>query len=337
MEVKSVDQILKEIKKKEYKQIYFLDGEEAFFIDQISSLIEKSVLSESEQSFNQLVLYGKDTDCRTIINTARRFPMMSQYQVVIVKEAQQLRNIDEMISYFSQPNPSTILVFCYKYKTLDKRKKLAKTLKGENCIFFTSKSLYENKVPAWIKSFAKSEKIEIEEDAIQILAEYLGTNLGKISNELDKIKLNVPAGEKISSKHIEEFIGISREYNFYELQKAMAVNDKAKAYRIVHYFGENPKAAPVPALIGSLYNFFNSLFLFHQYSKSGERELMKILGINNSYRFNEVKSAARLFPRKKTIRNLGLLLQFDMKSKGVERATSSDGELIKEMTFQLMN
>ena len=331
------EQIVKEIKSKKYRPIYFLDGQEPFFIDAISNLIEKSVLSEAEQSFNQIVLYGKDTDCTTIANTAARYPMMAPHQVVIVREAQQIRNITDLNSYVEQPNPSTILVIAYKYKKLDQRSKLAKSLKKGGHIYFHSKPLYDNQIPDWIGKYLKTKGKTIEPNAVMILAEYLGTQLSKIAKELDKLLLNLPKADSITAKDVEENIGISRDYNLFELQKALAYKDSNKTFRIIQYFEGNPKAAPMPLLMGTLYNFFSKLYIFHHFARGGDKQLMDAMGLRSNFFLKEYRAAARHYNLSKTTKNLGILLQYDLKSKGYEQANNNAPELIKEMAFRLMN
>lgn len=331
------DQIIKEIKANKYAPIYFLEGQETYFIDEITKLIENTVLDEASKGFNELVLYGKDTDAQTIINTARRYPMMSPYQVVIVKEAQQLKQLTNLQSYFENPVKSTILVINYKHKKLDKRTKFAKTFKKNGIVHLEAKKLYDNQVPAWIEKHLRSKKYGIEQNALYLLAEYLGTNISQIVNELDKMLLNLDKGTKITPELIEKYIGINREYNSFELQKALAYKQTEKAFRIVTYFNKNPKAAPLPLLMYSLYNFFSKLYIYHYYSQRTDSELQKILNLGSSFFVKEYRAAAKNYSIGKVRKNLGLLLKYDLKSKGVDQADNTQGPLIVELTYQLLN
>jgi len=332
----SFSEIIKSIKKKEYHPVYFLDGEEGFFIDAITALLKDTVLTESEQGFNQLVLYGKETDVQTIASSARRFPMMAPYQVVIVKEAQYLRKIDDLLMYVNNPNPTTILVINYKYKKIDGRGKLAKALKTGKALYFNSKKLYENKIPDWISKYLKDKKLAITPDAVQLLSEYLGTDLSKIASELNKILINLNGKDSISVKEVEENIGINRVYNLFELTKALSYNNHEKIFRIAKYFSDNNKAAPFPLLTATLYGYFNKLFLMQSHRNASDFELQKLLGIKGFF-LKEYKLAARHFPLPKIQRNLGILLQYDMKSKGVDSGNASHGDLIKELVSKIIN
>jgi len=334
------EQIIKDIKAKKYAPIYFLEGQETYFIDEVTKLIEKTVLDEAAKGFNELVLYGKDTDSQTIINTARRYPMMSPYQVVIVKEAQQLREksgVTNLLSYFENPVKSTVLVINYKHKKLDKRTKFAKTFKKNGIVHLEAKKLYDNQVPAWIEKHLKSKKHGIEQNALYLLAEYLGTNISQIVNELDKMLLNLDKGAKITPELIEKYIGINREYNSFELQRALAYKQSEKAFRIITYFNQNPKAAPLPLLMYSLYNFFSKLYIYHYYAQRTDFELQKILSLSSSFFVKEYRAAAKNYTIGKVRKNLGLLLKYDLKSKGVDQADNTQGPLIVELTYQLLN
>lgn len=336
--IEKFEDIQKALKKREFKPVYFLDGDEPWFLDQLSNYIEKNVLSEAEKGFNQMTLYGKDSNVSTIMGSAKRYPMMSPYQVIVVKEAQHLKDIGDLEPYMAQPVPTTILVFNFKYKKLDQRTKLAKTLKSsKGCVYFTAKALRDYQVQGWITKYVKSKKFSIEPDALQVLAENLGTKLSNISNEIDKLLLNLPPKSTIGSAEIEKHIGINRSYNSFELQKALANRQVAKAHRIISYFAENPKAAPFPLLMGTLYNFYSKLFLFHHYASRSDQELQKIMGLHSAFFVKEFRTAAQHYSLPKVRKNLGILLQYDLKSKGVEQYDNSPGALLQEMTYLLMN
>ncbi len=326
--------IYKELKQKKYAPIYLLQGEETFFIDKLVNYIEKSVLLDAEKSFNQMVMYGKDTDAETLMNTARRYPMMSKYQVVILKEAQQMRDILKLEAYVKNPSKTTILVLAHKYKTVRGNTKLGKAI-AKNGIVFTSKKLYENQVPAWIQRYVKSKKYDIQMKAMQLLIEYLGTELSRITNELDKLMLNVPTGTLINEGHISDNIGISKEYNVFELQKALAQNNITKAYKIADYYSKNPKAGPLPLLLGSLYRFFSRLYLYHHIRTQGEREVLQAMGFRTRYQLQDYQAAVRHFSLAKTKKAVELLYTYDLKSKGIGNVGTPQEELIREMVVRL--
>lgn len=336
--VQKFEEVQKDLKKKEYKPVYFLDGEEAWFLDQLSEHIEKKVLSDAEKGFNQMVFYGKDSDINTIISSAKRYPMMSPFQVIIIKEAQHLKDMASLEPYMANPVPSTILVFNYKHKKLDQRTKLVKTMKAsKGCVYFTSKKLYDNQIPAWITKYVKAKKFGIDPEGLQILTENLGTSLSHISNELDKLFLNLEPKANITLADIVKHIGINREYNSFEFQKALAYRQVVKAHRIVSYFAENPKAAPMPLLMGTLYNFYSKLYLFHHYAGHSDHELQKIMGLHSSFFVKEYRAAAQHYSLSKVRKNLGILLKYDLKSKGVDQADNAPGPLLLELTYLLMN
>ena len=272
-----IKQIVDDIKSKNTKPIYFLMGEEAYYIDKISDYIENNILAEEEKGFNQMVLYGRDVTIEDIVANAKRFPMMSEKQVVIVKEAQDLsRNIEKLAAYAENPQPSTVLVICYKYKTIDKRKKLAKTVAEVGCLF-ESKKLYENQVSEWISSNLRDKGYQIEPKAAHMLVEFLGTNLSKIDNELDKLALVLDKGSVISAINIEENIGISKDYNNFELRKAIGDKELVKANQIVQYFSQNPKSNPLIMTISLLNSFFTQLLIYHSLKDKSKNNVANII------------------------------------------------------------
>ena len=310
-------------------------GEEAYFIDIISDYIEDNVLPEEGRGFDQMVLYGRDVTIDDIVGNAKRFPMMSDYQVIIVKEAQDLsRTIEKLVDYVKQPQPSTILVFNYKYKTIDKRKTLYKTLNKAGVVF-ESKKLYENKVPDWIKRVLASKNYTIAPKAAQMLVEFLGTDLSKINNELNKLQIVLPKGTQITPEHIEENIGISKDFNNFELRKAIGDLDVKKAQQIVKYFAENPKDNPMVVTVSLLFAFFSQLLQFHGLTDKNPRNVASTLGIN-PYFVNEFINAARNFPMKKVSAVIATLREFDVKSKGVGSNAISQGDLLKELVVKIV-
>ena len=331
-----VKQLVTDIKNKNLKPIYFLMGEEAYYIDKISDFIEDNVLTEEERGFNQMVLYGRDVSVDDIVSNAKRYPMMAEYQVVIVKEAQDLsRSIEKLVDYAKQPQPSTILVINYKYKTIDKRKSLYKELKKTGVVY-ESKKLYENQVADWIRRVLSGQEYTIAPKAAQMLVEFLGTDLGKINNELEKLQIILPKGTQISPEHIEENIGISKDYNNFELRKAIGERNVLKAHQIVNYFAENPKDNPMVVTVSLLFNFFSQLLHFHGLNDKSPRSVASALKIN-PYFVNEYFEAARNFPMKKVSSVVATLRDFDVKSKGVGANAVPQGDLLKELIVKIMN
>ena len=330
-----VKQIVADIKSRKLKPIYFLMGEEAYYIDRISDFIEDNVLTEDERGFNQMVLYGRDVSIDDIVGNAKRFPMMAEYQVIIVKEAQDLsRTIENLVNYAKQPQPSTILVFNYKYKTIDKRKSLYKTL-NKMGVVYESKKLYENQVADWIRRILAPKEYSIAPKAAQMLVEFLGTDLSKINNELNKLQIILPKGTQISPEHIEENIGISKDFNNFELRKAVGDGDIKKAHQIVNYFTENPKDNPIVVTVSLLFNFFSQVLHFHGMTDKSPRNVASALKIN-PYFVNEYITAARNYPMRKVSGVIATLREFDLKSKGVGANAVPQGDLLKELLVRIM-
>lgn len=328
--------IINSIKKGVFKPVYFLMGDEPYFIDLITDYIEKNVLSEADKGFNQVVLYGRDTSIEAIIAQAKRFPMMAEHQVVIVKEAQALsRNIEKLITYAENPQPSTILVIAYKGKRIDKRKKLYKTL-YKTAVLLDTKKLYDNQVGTWTRDLLNEKGFKASPKAIALIVEFLGTDLSKINNEIGKLEVLLDKGSEITAQHIEEHIGISKDYNVFELRKALGAKDVLKANRIISYFASNPKANPLVLVIGQLNNFFIQLIRFHTLtdkSKMGAASALKI----SPYFVGEYQSAARNYPLKKLSRIISYLRQADAQSKGVAVNQLSDNDILKELIFKILH
>lgn len=329
--------IINDLKNKIYKEIYFLYGDEPYYIDLISSYISENILTEAEKSFNQLVMYGEDSDIANIINTSRRFPMMANQQVVIVKEAQYLKDIDMLKSYVEHPLSSTVLVICYKYKKLDKRTELYKAMNKSNKVeLFFSEKLRDYKVPGWIDSYFAEHNIEADRNVSMILSEYLGANLDKIVNELEKLLITIPRGtKKITAKDIEEKIGISKDFNNFELQVAIGKRDIARAGRIINHFEHNQKDNPFIVTIATLFAFFRKLLIYHFLADKSKNNVASALGINPFF-VTDYSMAARNYNPKQTVIAISLLREFDLKSKGVENVSSDDGDLLKELVYKIM-
>ncbi len=330
-----VKQIVTDIKNGNIKPIYFLMGEEPYYIDRISEFIDKNVLAEEEKGFNQMVLYGRDVTIEDIVANAKRFPMMAERQVVIVKEAQDLsRTIEKLADYADNPQPSTVLVMCYKYKKIDKRKKLYKIV-AKNGVIFEGKKLYENQVADWIRRVLAGAKYSIEPKASQMLVEFLGTDLSKINNELEKLKLIIPAGSQITANQIEENIGISKDFNNFELRKAIGAKNVIKAHQIINYFAQNPKDNPLVVTVSLLYSFFSQVLQYHGLSDKSQRSVASALKVN-PYFVKDYTEAARHYPMKKVSQIIGLIRDADLKSKGVGAANLSQGDILKELLVKIM-
>lgn len=333
--MEEVKQIVKSIKKGDIKPIYFLMGEEPYYIDKISEFIENTVLDEAEKGFNQMVLYGRDVNIDDIVSNAKRFPMMAERQVIIVKEAQDLsRSIEKLASYANQPQPTTVLVLNYKYKKIDKRKALYKALSKAGVVF-ESKKLYENQVADWIRRVLSGKNYDISPKAAQMLVEFLGTDLSKIDNELNKLKIVLPKGTQITPEHIEENIGISKDFNNFELRKAIGERNVLKAHQIVKYFGDNPKDNPLVVTMALLFNFFSQLLHLHGMADRSPRSVASALRIN-PYFVNEYLNAARNYPMKKVSAIISLLREYDVKGKGVGSNAVPQGDLLKELLVKIL-
>jgi len=331
-----VKQLIIDIKKGNLKPIYFLMGEEAYYIDAVSDYIEANVLAEEEKGFNQMVLYGRDVTIDDIVSNAKRYPMMAERQVVIVKEAQDLsRQIEKLAAYAANPQPTTVLVFNYKYKKIDKRKALYKAIKKVGVVL-ESKKLYENQVADWIRRVLSGKNYTISPKAAQMLVEFLGTDLSKINNELNKLKIVLPEGTEISPDHIEENIGISKDYNNFELRKAVGERNIMKAHKIAHYFADNPKDNPMVLTVSLLFSFFSQLLHLHGLSDKNPRNVASALRVN-PYFVNEYLDAARNYPMRKVSQVIAVLREFDVKSKGVGSNSVSQGDLLKELLVRIMN
>lgn len=331
------EQILQELKNKIYHPVYFLAGEEPYYIDQISDFIENNVLSEAEKGFNQSVFYGRDTDPLTVMEAARRFPMMANQQVIIVKEAQDWKNLEFLQKYLSAPSATTILVINYKYKKIDGRTELSRVLK-KNAVFFESKKLRDYQIPQWVDKYVKDNGYAIKPQATQMLADYLGDDLGKIVNEIKKLFILIPKGTQITPDHIEKNIGISKEFNAFELSSALGNRDILKANRIIGYFAANPGSNPMQATTGVLFGYFSRLFRYHFLPDKSEAEVMKQLKIPYSFLARKTIEEAKRFTPTKLFEIIGILREYDMKAKGVNVSGEvSQEDLYKEMIYKILH
>lgn len=331
-----VAKIVNEIKQGNIKPIYFFMGEEPYYIDKLTEYIENNILTEEEKGFNQMVLYGKDVSIEDVVSNAKRYPMMADRQVVIVKEAQELaRTIEKLESYAENPQPTTVLVFAYKYKSLDKRKKVTKLLEKAGVVF-ESKKLYDNQVGDWIKRVLSGKNYNIEPKAAAMLVEFLGTDLSKINNELEKLMIILPQGSTITAHVIEENIGISKDYNVFELRKAIGERDQLKAYKIADYFSQNPKDNPLVMTVGLVFGFFSQLLQYHGLKDKNPSNVAKTLKVN-PYFVKDYDIALRNYPMKKVSAIIATLRDVDVKSKGVGAASISQADLLKEMLVKIFN
>ncbi|GAC1585546.1 MAG: DNA polymerase III subunit delta [Ginsengibacter sp.] len=331
----SAEKILSEWKKKHFKPIYWLEGEEEFFIDEVMDYAEHHILSEADASFNKTVYYGKDANWVDVINSCKRYPMFSEKQVVLLKEAQVMSDIEKLEPYISNPAPSTIFVVSYKGKTLDKRSRVAKILKDKAEILVSQK-LYDNKLPGWALSYIESKGFSISSNALTILIDHIGNDLSRIANEIEKLSLNMGGSRNITEDTIEQFVGISKEYNLNELQKAICVKNISKAVMIVQYFESNPKAVPIQLLLPSLYNFFSKVLISFQMN---DRSIngVKSLFFNNPIASQDAMSAAKNYGFSGVENILLLLHEYNLKSIGIHSANDSRGSLIKELVIKIIN
>ncbi len=329
------EKIMQDLQKKIYQPVYFLHGDEPYFIDKISDHIEKNVLKEEEKAFNQTVAYGKDTDVRNLVSLARKFPMMANHQVIILKEAQDLQKIEELVHYLQSPLKSTILAICYKYKKPDKRKKYIKLIEEKGTLF-ESKKLYDNKIPAWITGYSKKKGLAISPRAATMLSEYLGNDLTKITMEIDKLSLVIPEGTKsINPSLIEKNIGISKDYNNFELVNALADKNYSKSMAIVHYFGANPKEHPIQLSLVMLFNFFSKVLIYKTLKDKNAQSAAAKLKISPYYLKTHVQ-AAKKYPGGKLVKIIHALREYDLRSKGVNNRSVPPGELFKELVFYIL-
>jgi DNA polymerase-3 subunit delta len=332
----SFEQLISDLKNKVYRPVYFLWGEEAYYIDLVTSFIAGNVLSEAEQSFNQSVLYGKDSEAGPLSDLARRFPMMATHQVVILKEAQEMKTFGDLLPYIEKPQPSTLLVINYKYKKPDKRQKIFKVLEKQ-AVWFESKKMYDNQVPGWIAGYASKKQYRIEPKAAALLAEFLGSDLSKIVNEVEKLIMAIgKKGETITPALVEKHIGFSKDFNQFELQDALGRRDVLKANRIINYFAENEKKYPFPLTIISLYYFFSKLLLFHYTKDKSKQNLAATLKVNPFF-IKDYEAAARRYSAARLVEIISLLRVYDMRSKGYEGNSTPASELNRELIFKIFH
>lgn len=327
--------IIKDIEAGKLEPIYFLHGEEGYFIDAITAAIAEKSLEAHERDFNQSILYGKDTDALSLISEARSYPMMAERRLVILKEAQDFKGMEDMLPYFEAPSPQTILVINYKYKTFDARKKSLKAC-AQNGLVFKSEKVPEYKLPDWIAGFAQRTGYSITPKASMLLAEFLGNDISRVVNELEKLEILVEKGSTINEVHIEENIGISKDYNVFELVNAVSTGDISKANKIVDYFDHNPKATSIIVVISSLFGHFSRLMKIHFLDNKNREAVAAAVGVP-PFVAGQLMGSAKLYPPKKIAANIAVLHEYDLKSKGVDNSSFSEGQLMKELIYRLMH
>ena len=327
--------IIKQIEAKQFEKIYFLHGEEAYYIDAITDAILEHALEDHERDFNQTILYGKDADALSLISEAKGYPMMAERRVVVLKEAQDFKGMEDLLSYFEAPSSETVFVINYKYKAYDSRKKSIKAA-AKNGLVFKSEKVKEYKLTDWISSFVKDKGFGITPKASMLLAEFLGNDLSKIINELDKLAILVEAGTTINEIHIEENIGISKDYNVFELTNAIAIRDITKAMTIVDYFDHNPKATSIIVVISNMFNQFSRLMKIHFMENKSKEAVASALKVH-PFVASQMIQSSKIYNPKKIAANIAILHEYDLKSKGINNSSFGEGELMKEMVYRLMH
>ncbi len=330
----SAEKIIGDWKKKKYKPLYWLEGEEDYYIDLVMNYAEHQILSESEAGFNLSVFYGKDANWSDVVNACRRYPMFAERQVVLLKEAQQMKEIDKLEAYVENPLASTIFVVSYKEKTLDKRTRLYKVIKKDGEVF-TSEKIRDYKMVEWVKDYVAQQEFEMSPKAVALLVEFVGNDLSRVTNEIEKITVNLGQRKTITEDDIEKYVGISKEYNAFELQNALAVKNLAKAIRIIQYYESNPKVAPIQLVLPSLYNFFSKLYSIYGMPDKTENGV-KSLFYNNPYAAKEGLAAAKLYGYDGVENALLLLHEYNLRSIGVNDGGTAHGSLLKEMVVKMV-
>jgi DNA polymerase-3 subunit delta len=333
--------ILTDLKARKFKPVYFLQGEESYFIDAVSDYIETNALSDAEKGFNQVIVYGKDVTMATVLTHARRFPMMSEHQVVIVKEAQEIQDLNKeiggklLLDYLKQPSPTTILVFCHKHKTLDKRRELGKNIE-KLATSITSKKVYDNQLPDFVSDYIQDRKIVMDDRAIQVLCESVGNDLNRLTNEVDKLLISIQRGEAITAEMVMSQVGVSKEYNIFELQKAILQKNSLTAAKIVNYFESNTKKNPMIPVVAFLYSFFSKVLAAYYTPDKSEKGLASALKVS-PYAIRDYSLALQQYPAEKIKITISLLKEADLKLKGVNSGAASEGQILRELVYRIMN
>tara|TARA_B100000767_G_scaffold131448_1_gene124816 strand:+ start:27 stop:1028 length:1002 start_codon:yes stop_codon:yes gene_type:complete len=328
-------EIITSIINKNLQPVYFLMGEEPYYIDELSDFFAKNILSSEEQEFNQVILYGKEIETAQAISEAKQFPFGSDKRVVIIKEAQHLKDIDVLDNYLDNVQHSTILVICYKGKSVDKRKKFGKNL-AKKCVVFESKKLYENKIPAWISSYVKEKGYKIDNNATAVLSEYIGANLSKITNELEKLMLVIKKNEKITPALIEYHIGISKDYNVFELQNALGKKEVLKANKIINHFAANTRDHHIVPILGALFSYFQKIMVYHFLEDKSPKFAANALKVNPFF-VSQYQTASQHYSKRQLFYIFEYLKDYDLKSKGVNNKSTSHKQLLKELIFKILH
>ncbi len=334
-------QILKDLQQKKFAPVYFLQGEETFYIDQISDFIEQKAIPEADKGFNQAIYYGKDIDMGVVVNSARRFPMMAEKQVVIIKEFQEMADLRKtdalnlLQKYVEKPLNSTILVLNYRQKTLDKRTAFYKSIEKQGYLTESNK-LYDNKIPDWIETYIKDKNLKINVLAVRMLAEHVGNELGRLAKEIDKVCINLKDNEEISQEMIQKFVGISKDYNVFELQKALTEKNVLKSNQIVNYFANNPKENPLIPIVAVLFQYFSKILLYYGTDDKSQGNIAKVLGIS-PYFVQDFQKATQKYPLPKIIQIIDFLRTADLQSKGVDRGSMEESDILKELVFKILH
>ncbi|HET9057558.1 MAG TPA: DNA polymerase III subunit delta [Chitinophagaceae bacterium] len=330
----SVEKIISDWEKRSFRPVYWLEGEEDYFIDKVMNYAEHNILSESEVGFNLSVFYGKDANWADVINACMRYPMFAEKQVVLLKEAQQMRDVEKLESYIENPLYSTILVVSYKEKKVDGRTKFAKLLK-EKGEFLSTKKMYDNQLPGWTNDFIQSKGFTIQPKALHLLVEHIGNDLSRIVNEIEKLLININKRKEITGDDIENYVGISKEYNVFELQQALVKKDLQRAVQIIQYFESNPKAAPIQQVLPVLYNFFSKVYTIYGLPSNDDKSIAASLGVSPFF-VKDYKTASANYDFQATQKTLLLLHQYNLKSIGVGDSGTSDASLLKELVYKII-
>ncbi|MGV3768176.1 MAG: DNA polymerase III subunit delta [Chitinophagaceae bacterium] len=330
----AAEKIIADWKKGSFKPVYWLEGEEDYDIDVVTNYAEHHILPESEAGFNLTILYGRDTDWATVMNACRRYPMFAERQVVVLKEAQQMKDIEKLEAYVEQPLTSTVFVVAYKGKKVDGRSKLAKVLK-EKGVMLTTKKMYDNQLPDWTMNLIKGKGFDISQKALHLLVDHIGNDLSRIDNEVSKLLINIGQRKQITEDDIENYVGVSKEFNVFELQAALGRKDMAKAMTIIQYFGNNPKAAPIQMVLPAIYNFFSKVYMIFGVSSGDERAIATAIGVNPFF-MKDYMAAARAYQSQGVEKVLLLLHRYNLRSIGIDDAGTEDASLLKEMVVKMM-
>lgn len=330
-----IEQLRQQIESKQFSPLYALHGEEPYYVDKIADLIEQNCLEESAKAFNQHILYGRELDAKTLLDVCMRYPMMAERQLVIVREAQAMKDLDGIQAYVEKPAPTTVLVICFRGQKMDGRKKLTTLFKEKGVIFYSA-PVRDYQMPDWIEGYVRSKGGAIDRRSAVLLEEYLGSDLARVASSIDMLVDNIGETKAINADLIQKFIGISKDYNTFELNNALMKKDRTKAFKVVHYFAANPKSAPFVVVMGGLYSLFSKLYLLRSLKSQSDGEMAKSLGVN-PYFVRDYKGVLKLYSPSKVREVVGLLHRYDVRSKGVDDAGTPEGELLRELVWQILN